>query len=111
MLPLLVMTIKLIIVIIATPETRFSSKVGEKPASPISDLVAVSLCEKEKGLMTSALSEYISSAFENRFARPPHAGKTGKRVKFPRCRATVSEEAAPGHWIFPGRPEAKPNEE
>ena len=24
--------------------------------------------------------------------------KTGKRVQFPRCRATVSEKIAAGHW-------------
>jgi hypothetical protein len=24
--------------------------------------------------------------------------KTGKRVRIPRCRATVSEETAIGHW-------------
>ena len=42
------------------PEARFRGKVGEKPDSPISHLVPVPLCEKEKGLTTSALSEYIS---------------------------------------------------
>jgi len=27
--------------------------------------------------------------------------KTGKRVQFPRCRATVSEKIADGHWGKP----------
>jgi hypothetical protein len=30
--------------------------------------------------------------------------RTGKRVQFPRCRATVSEEIAAGHWGNLGRP-------
>src|ERR1700675_2883809 len=29
--------------------------------------------------------------------------KIGKRVQFPRCRATVSEDIAAGHWGFPGK--------
>jgi len=28
-------------------------------------------------------------------------------VKIPRCRATVSEDRASGHWSDPGSPEAK----
>src|ERR1700689_297862 len=33
-----------------------------------------------------------------RLARLCLAAKTGKRVQFPRCRATVSEKIAAGHW-------------
>src|SRR5260370_27627495 len=31
------------------------------------------------------------------------SAKTGKRVKIPRCRATVSEELADSHWVMPGK--------
>ncbi len=41
---------------------------------------------------------YISFCFRIRFARPPHSRRIGKRVQIPRCRATVSEDVAPGHW-------------
>ena len=50
---------------------------------------------------------YILLAFENRFARPPRSGRIGKRVQLPRCRATVSEDIASGHWSDLGRPAAR----
>jgi len=37
------------------------------------------------------------------FARPERWFGTGKRVRIPRCRATVSEEPAAGHWASPGK--------
>src|SRR6478752_5334846 len=47
----------------------------------------------------SALFQFL------RNARLRHSAKTGKRVQIPRCRATVSEEIASGHWVrTPGRP-------
>jgi len=38
-----------------------------------------------------------------RFARLCRVAKTGKRVQFPRCRATVSEKIAAVHWEIPGK--------
>jgi hypothetical protein len=38
-----------------------------------------------------------------RKARLRRSAKTGKRVQFPRCRATVSEDIALGHWEIPGK--------
>jgi len=49
-------------------------------------------------LTMMASTNYIAYAFETRFARPPRSRRTGKRVQIPRCRATVSEDIAPGHW-------------
>ncbi len=37
------------------------------------------------------------------FARSERWFGTGKRVRIPRCRATVSEEPAAGHWASPGK--------
>jgi len=55
-------------------------------------------------LTAKTCSSTFVELFENKFARPLHAGRTGKRVKFPRCRATVSEDIAAGHWSDLGRP-------
>ena len=44
-----------------------------------------------------------------RKARLCRSVKTGKRVQFPRCRATVSEDIALGHWKIPGRPRTNPD--
>jgi len=34
------------------------------------------------------------------FAQPRHLWRGGKRVQDPRCRATVNEDTAAGHWRF-----------
>src|ERR1700745_2087859 len=44
-----------------------------------------------------------SALFHPRKARLRRSAKTGKRVQFPRCRATVSEDIALGHWETPGK--------
>jgi hypothetical protein len=51
-----------------------------------------------------SLGHYIHRAFRNKFARPSCSRRTGKRVEIPRCRATVSEDTASGHWSDLGRP-------
>jgi hypothetical protein len=47
-----------------------------------------------------ARSSYIFCALEIGSRVLLSFRRIGKRVQIPRCRATVSEEIAPGHWSF-----------
>src|SRR3954454_5809416 len=65
--------------------------------------------EARRGHVDFALSLPLHSSFGTsalcnlRNARFRRSAKTGKRVQIPRCRATVSEDIALGHWEFPGK--------
>src|SRR4051812_10155761 len=71
--------------------------------------------EGRRGHVDFALSLPLHSSFGTsalcnlRNARFRRSAKTGKRVQIPRCRATVSEDIALGHWEFPGRPRTYPD--
>src|SRR4051794_19211006 len=91
------------------PTPRHAEAVGGNPASNPQNGSSHEVLKGRRGLVDFALSLPLHSSFGTsalcnlRNARFRRSAKTGKRVQIPRCRATVSEDIALGHWEFPGK--------